>query len=219
MLSKYSQAADLNHLPNLFPCLVSHPLLYRTCRLILPIACFVNCTRVIFKSSKMKNDTGGGVVSRTDPRIKLITARMKKEQYKPDALIEILHTAQNAYGYLPGEVLRYITQSLHLPPSRVYSTVTFYHFFSLRSQGEHSCTVCTGTACYVKGAQQLLQALEEKYGLHPGQATTDNKLGVQVARCVGACGLAPVVIVDNDIIGKAEPHALLQTIQEKTGII
>lgn len=168
----------------------------------------------------MKNDAGGsGGISKTDPRIKLIAARMKKEQYKPDALIEILHTAQNAYGYLPREVLQFITRSLHLPPSRVYSTVTFYHFFSLRSQGDHTCTVCTGTACYVKGAQEILRALETRFGLQAGQATADNKLGVQVARCVGACGLAPVVILDNDIIGKADPETLIHSIQEKAGIV
>lgn len=169
----------------------------------------------------MKNDTAatGTGLSKTDPRIKLIAARMKKEKYRPDALIEILHTAQNAYGYLPRDVLAYITQSLHLPPSRVYSTVTFYHFFSLKSQGDHTCTVCTGTACYVKGAQEILDSLEKSFGLKPGQSTADNKLGVQVARCVGACGLAPVAILDNEIMGKANPDSIIQSIHEKTGII
>ena len=95
-----------------------------------------------------------------DPRIKLISARIKKEKFRPDALIEILHTAQNAYGYLPLPVMKYITKALHLPPSRVYSTATFYHFFSLKSKGDHTCLVCTGTACYVKGAQAILNKLE-----------------------------------------------------------
>ena len=169
----------------------------------------------------MRNDTAapGATLSKTDPRVKLIAARIKKEKYKPDALIEILHTAQNAYGYLPKEVLAYITQSLHLPPSRVYSTVTFYHFFSLKSQGEHTCTVCTGTACYVKGAQNILSSLEKKFSLKSGQATADNKLGLQVARCIGACGLAPVVVLDNDVLGKTTAESIIKSIQEKTGII
>lgn len=169
----------------------------------------------------MKSDTAIPVkeLSKTDPRVKLIAAKMKKENYKPDALIEILHTAQNAYGYLPKEVLTYITQSLHLPPSRVYSTVTFYHFFSLKSKGDHTCIVCTGTACYVKGAQNILNKLEEKFSLKPGQATADNKLGIQVARCIGACGLAPAVVIDNEVKGKVTADEVITIIQEKTGIV
>ena len=158
-------------------------------------------------------------VSRTDPRIKLISAKIKKENYKADALIEILHTAQNAYGYLPMNVLRFITASLHLPPSRVYSTVSFYHFFSLKSKGEHTCLVCTGTACYVKGAQELLNEIENRFALKPGQVTADNKLGIQVARCIGACGLAPVVVLDDEVCGKLTAADIAKKISDKTGII
>lgn len=152
---------------------------------------------------------------KTDPRIKLIAAKIKKENYKPDALIEILHTAQNAYGYLSKDILAFITKELHLPPSRVYSTATFYHFFSLKSKGEHTCLVCTGTACYVKGSQQLLNAIEKGFGLTPGQVTADNKLGVQVARCIGACGLAPVMVLDEEVHGKVNPEEVVNTIKEK----
>jgi bidirectional [NiFe] hydrogenase diaphorase subunit len=169
----------------------------------------------------MKNDapTMTADLPKTDPRMKLIAARMKKEKYKPDALIEILHTAQNAYGYLPKDVLLYITRALHLPPSRVYSTVTFYHFFSLKSRGEHTCLVCTGTACYVKGAQAILNKLEEKYALKPGQVTADNKLGIGVARCIGACGLAPAVVIDDEVQGKTNADEIINIIYEKTGIL
>lgn len=158
-------------------------------------------------------------VSRTDPRIKLISAKIKKENYKADALIEILHTAQNAYGYLPMNVLKFITASLHLPPSRVYSTVSFYHFFSLKSKGEHTCLVCTGTACYVKGAQELLNEIESRFALKPGQVSADNKLGIQVARCIGACGLAPVVVLDDEVCGKLTAADIAKKISDKTGII
>ena len=156
---------------------------------------------------------------RTDPRLKLIIARIKKENYKPDALIEILHTAQSTYGYLPKDILLFIAKALHLPPSRVYSTVTFYHFFSLKSKGEHSCIVCTGTACYVKGAQKILNALEQEFGLKAGQVSPDGRLGVQVARCIGACGLAPAVVIDNDVQGKVNFDEIVHKINEKTGII
>jgi len=158
-------------------------------------------------------------LSKADPRVKLIAAKIKKENHRPDALIEILHTAQNAYGYLPKEVLSFIARELRLPPSRVFSTVTFYHFFSLKSKGDHTCLVCTGTACYVKGAQTLLNRLEQEFSLKPGQVTPDNKLGVQVARCIGACGLAPAVVIDNEVLGKVTGETIIQSINEKTGSI
>ena len=110
-------------------------------------------------------------LSRNDPRVKQILTKIKKENYRPDALIEILHTAQNSFGYLPMNVLAFVTKELKVPPSRVYSTVTFYHFFSLKSKGEHTCLVCTGTACYVKGAEPILAELEKKYSLKAGQVT------------------------------------------------
>lgn len=158
-------------------------------------------------------------LSKTDPRVKLLAAKIKKENHKPDALIEILHTAQNAFGYLPKEVLIYIAQELKLPPSRVFSTVTFYHFFSLKSKGEHTCLVCTGTACYVKGAQALLNKIESQFSLKPGQVTHDNKLGVAVARCIGACGLAPAVVIDNEVQGKVTADDLINSINGKIATI
>jgi bidirectional [NiFe] hydrogenase diaphorase subunit len=159
-----------------------------------------------------------GDAAKTDPRLKLIAAKIKKENYKADALIEVLHTAQNAYGYLPKNVLAYITKALKLPPSRVYSTVTFYHFFSLKSKGEHTCLVCTGTACYVKGAQALIDEIEKGFGLKPGQVTPDNKLGIQVARCIGACGLAPAVVIDEEVQGKIKAEELTAKIKNKIGV-
>lgn len=165
----------------------------------------------------MKQATPIAVVETTkaDPRIKLIAAKIRKENYKPEALIEILHTAQNAYGYLPLSVLSYITKALKLPPSRVFSAVTFYHFFSLRSKGEHTCLVCTGTACYVKGANAILQKLEQDFGIKAGQVTVDGKLGIQVARCVGACGLAPVVVVDDQVEAKVDAEQIVTEIRAK----
>jgi len=152
---------------------------------------------------------------KNDPRVKLLAKKIKKENYQPGSLIEILHTAQNAFGYLPLNVLQYITKELKLPPARVFSTATFYHFFSLKSKGEHTCLVCTGTACYVKGAQVIVNELEKHFGLQPGQVTTDNKLGVAVARCIGACGIAPAVILDDEVLAKVEPQELTQKIKSK----
>lgn len=153
--------------------------------------------------------------TKSDPRIKLLAAKIRKENYRPESLIEILHTAQNAYGHLPMHVLAYIASSLHLPPSRVYAAVTFYHFFSLRSKGEHTCLVCTGTACYVKGANVILQKLEKEFGIRAGQVTSDDKLGIQVARCVGACGLAPVVVLDDVVEARVDVDKVISEIREK----
>ncbi len=154
-------------------------------------------------------------VQNSDPRIKLILAKIKKENYRADALIEILHTAQNAYGYLPMNILSFITKELKLPPSRVYSTVSFYHFFSLKSKGDHTCLVCTGTACYVKGALGILNQIENSFSLKPGQVSADNKLGVQVARCIGACGLAPAMVLDEEVHGKLTPEMITDKINAK----
>ncbi|MBS1666599.1 MAG: NAD(P)H-dependent oxidoreductase subunit E [Bacteroidetes bacterium] len=151
---------------------------------------------------------------KADPRLKLIAAKIKKENFKPDSLIEVLHIAQNAYGYLPMNVLKYITKALHLPPARVYSTVSFYHFFSLKSKGDHTCLVCTGTACYVKGAQAILNEIEKTFSLRPGQVSTDNKLGVSVARCIGACGLAPVVVLDEEVQARASTTEIVEKINK-----
>ncbi len=158
---------------------------------------------------KTAPDTATSTLPPGDPRTKLLAAKIKKEGARPESLIEILHTAQNAYGYLPLKVMAYIGQALKLPPSRVYATVSFYHFFSLRSKGEHTCLVCTGTACYVKGAQQVLQSVEKAFGISAGQVTADGKLGVQVARCVGACGLAPVVLLDDVLQAKASGEEIV----------
>lgn len=163
--------------------------------------------------------THDAVHQKRDPRIKLLAARIKKENYRPDSLIEILHTAQNAYGYLPMDVLTYIAKSLKLAPSRVYSTVTFYHFFSLKPKGEHTCLVCTGTACYVKGAQAILNEIERRIGLKAGEVSSDNQLGIQVARCIGACGLAPAVIVDEEVQGKVQPEEIVNLIIDKMAVI
>jgi bidirectional [NiFe] hydrogenase diaphorase subunit len=167
---------------------------------------------------KTQVNTTDEVLPQNDPRVKLISARIRKEKFRPDALIEILHTVQNAYGYLPVPVMKYITKALHLPPSRVYSTATFYHFFSLKSRGEHTCLVCTGTACYVKGAQQILQRLEQSYALKPGQVSVDNRLGIQVARCIGACGLAPVAVLDDEVLGKITAAEIIEAVNTKLGI-
>lgn len=136
-----------------------------------------------------------------DNRQKLLEAAMKRHQYQPDALIEVLHKAQELYGFLSPEMLMRIARSLRLPPSRVYGVATFYHFFSLAPQGEHSCTICTGTACYVRGAAALVAAAEQELGIRAGSTTADNQVSLLTARCLGACGIAPAVVFDGAVAG------------------
>ena len=148
-----------------------------------------------------------------DNRFKLLEATMKRQQYQPDALIEVLHKAQELFGYLSNDLLLYVAHSLKLPPSRVYGVATFYHFFSLAPQGEHTCVVCLGTACYVKGSASLLAAVEHEVGVKAGATTPDNQLSIATARCLGACGIAPATVFDGTVIGHQTIEALVARVR------
>ena len=145
-----------------------------------------------------------------DKRFQLLDVAMKRHQYRPDALIEVLHRAQDLFGYLDLGVLFYVARGLKLPPSRVYGVATFYHLFTLKPQGKHLCVVCMGTACFVKGADQVLAAVEEFAGVHAGETTPDGELSVLTARCIGACGIAPAVVYDSTTLGRQTPEAALE---------
>jgi bidirectional [NiFe] hydrogenase diaphorase subunit len=142
----------------------------------------------------------------SDPRYKGIDRVLKRQQYQQDALIEVLTAAQEAFGYLTEESLVYIARQLRLPFSWVYGVATFYHFFSLKPQGEHSCIVCLGTACYVGKSNEIVEAMEKEYAVKAGCTTADGKLTLTTARCLGCCGLAPVVVLDNSVLGKETPE-------------
>ena len=143
-----------------------------------------------------------------DKRWKLVEATMRRMGSNPRGLIESLHTVQEVFGYLDPDALRFVARSLRVPLSRAYGVATFYHFFSLRPPGEHTCVVCIGTACYIKGAPQLLAAVKQELGIVPGQTTPDGKVSVLGARCLGSCGLAPAVVYDHDVAGKVTPQGL-----------
>jgi bidirectional [NiFe] hydrogenase diaphorase subunit len=144
----------------------------------------------------------------SDQRFKLLEVAMKRHQYRQDALIEVLHAAQELFGYLERDLLHFVARSLKMPPSRVYGVATFYHFFTLQPKGKHTCLVCTGTACYVKGAGALLGTLDGEAHLHPGERTPDGQLSLATTRCVGTCGIAPVVVFDGTARGPQTPEAL-----------
>lgn len=148
-----------------------------------------------------------------DRRFKALDMTMKRHQYKPDALIEVLHKAQESFSYLEEDVLLYIARGLKLPLSRVYGVATFYHLFSLKPSGVHTCVVCLGTACYVKGSNKVMETLEKELGIERGKTTPDGNVSLIAARCLGACGIAPAVVFDGTVAGKLEPETALDRIR------
>lgn len=147
-----------------------------------------------------------------DRRWRIVDATMRRHGHQSHALIESLHTVQESFGYLDKAALQYIAAVLRLPLSRVYGVATFYHFFNLKPQGEHTCVVCLGTACYIKGAASIVAAIEEAAGVQPGETTTDGKLSLLSARCLGSCGLAPAVVFDGTVAGKLTVPQVLERI-------
>jgi bidirectional [NiFe] hydrogenase diaphorase subunit len=137
-----------------------------------------------------------------DKRWKIVETRMRRGGDRPAALIEALHSAQEAFGYLDAEALHFVGDTLGVPHSRVYGVATFYSYFTLKPQGDHTCVVCTGTACYINGAKDILAGLDASLGVKPKQTTADGKVSLLTARCLGACSLAPAVIIDGDVKGK-----------------
>lgn len=118
---------------------------------------------------------------------------------RPDCLIQILHAAQNIYGYLPVELQRYVAGKLDIPVSQVSGVVSFYSFFSMNKRGRHTIRVCLGTACYVRGGKKLVDHLTKQLNIGIGETTEDGKFTFEIARCIGACGLAPAVMIDNEV--------------------
>ena len=134
------------------------------------------------------------VLPTDDKRWKIVDAKMRRLGYKGHALIETLHQVQESFGYLDEVALNFIAGALHLPPSKVYGVATFYNFFSLKPQGAHTCIVCLGTACYVKGADKVLTSIEKLSGIKSGETTPDKQLSLLIARCIGACAIGPAVV-------------------------
>lgn len=129
-----------------------------------------------------------------------------KHHDQPGGLMPILQEAQGIYGYLPIEVQTMVADGLGISLSEVYGVATFYSQFSLTPKGEHRISVCLGTACYVKGSDKILTAVEAKLGIKSGECTSDGLFSLDSCRCVGACGLAPVMTVDDDVYGKLTPE-------------
>jgi NADH-quinone oxidoreductase subunit E len=133
---------------------------------------------------------------------------------KPTELIQALHRVQNALGYLPREAQETVAEALGAPLSQVRGVVTFYHFFRTKPAGKHTIRVCLGTACHVRGAERVLSSLKEELGVEVGETSADGKFTLEVARCLGCCGLAPVMMIDEDVYGRLEPQKAREIVRK-----
>lgn len=136
--------------------------------------------------------------------------------YKPekDNLIQMLNEIQEHYGYVPQDVQKDLSEFLKIPMAEIYGVITFYSRFSLKPKGKYNISVCLGTACYVKGAQKIMDRLLDRLKIQPGETTADGKFSIEETRCVGACGLAPVFTVNGEVYGKATVQKLDQVLDE-----
>lgn len=133
---------------------------------------------------------------------------------RPAELIQALHRVQEALGYLPREAQEVVAEVLNVPDSQVRGVVTFYHFFHTKPAGKHTIRVCMGTACHVRGAERVLAALQEELGVEAGQTSRDGKFSLEVVRCLGCCGLAPVMMIDEEVYGRLDPKKARRIVQE-----
>ena len=157
-----------------------------------------------------KNATGCSECTGVDERVMydLLDGVVEKNKDKEGSLIQVLHAAQNIFGYLPLEVQKRIADGFKKPLSEVSGVVTFYSFFSTVPRGKHTIRVCLGTACYVRGGKKIIDRLEEVLGISPGGTTPDGIFTFEVARCIGACGLAPAIMIDDTVYKQVNPAKL-----------
>jgi len=151
---------------------------------------------------------------------KYVDSILNKDEPQADArskLIQVLHHAQGIFGYLPEEVQEWIAGKLSISPAEVFGVVSFYSYFTMKPRGKYKISVCTGTACYVKGAQSLLEALEDELGLKTGETSADMRFSIDILRCIGACGIAPVMLINGKAYGNLTPDQVRIIIKKTAG--
>ena len=154
------------------------------------------------------------VIKLSEAKVNFIKDVCKSYGNKPGEVINVLHKVQGEYGYLPAEVQELVAKELGIPVSRVYGIVSFYSFFTMTPKGEYPISVCLGTACYVRGAEKVLDELKRQLGINVGEVTPDGKCSLTCLRCVGACGLAPVIEVGDKVYGRMTPDRVKDVLAE-----
>jgi bidirectional [NiFe] hydrogenase diaphorase subunit len=154
-----------------------------------------------------------------DKRQKILENYMREHNNQKSSLLEILHRAQELYGYLDKGLLETISESFNLPTSHVYGVATFYNFFKLKKSGEHVVTACMGTACFVKRSEEIISAIESEFNIKKGETSSDGKLSLFITRCIGACAMAPTIVLDTEVIGKATKEMVLERIKQTIGAV
>ena len=139
---------------------------------------------------------------------------VSQKPYAESYLIAVLHKVQSLYGYLPKDIMDIVAEKMQIPTSHIWGVATFYHYFNLNPIGKHTISVCMGTACYVKGAEKVLEALKKELKVQVGQTTEDKLFTLQEARCLGACGIAPVIMVDDKIYGELDAKKTVDIIHQ-----
>ena len=150
----------------------------------------------------------------TEAVMQQIDEIIDRNKGKPGSLIPVLAECQALTGYLPVELQEYIAYGLNIPASTVFGVVTFYSFFSMVPRGRHTIKVCMGTACYVRGIAEVLNRIRSAYQINVGETTEDRRFSLESVRCLGACGLAPVVVVDSDTHGGVVPDKILNILEK-----
>ena len=153
-----------------------------------------------------------GTANNTAVDASLMDQVFEKYREQQGALIPILQKAQGIYGYLPPEILQLVASRLGVALGKVYGVATFYSQFYLEQRGKHVLRLCDGTACHVRGTTRLMTAIEEEYGIRPGETTEDGELSLEVVYCLGSCALAPVAVLDEQVMGRLRPETLLQQV-------
>ena len=145
------------------------------------------------------------------PELKAFIAEWKE---KPGNLIMVLHQVQQTYGYIPREVAIEVSELLSVPLAKIYGVVTFYNFFKLQKAGKYIIQVCLGTACYLRGGDDLMKELERQLGIGVGGTTADGLFSIEAVRCLGCCGLAPVIVVNGEVHGKLETKGIAAIVEK-----
>ena len=154
------------------------------------------------------------VIKLSESKIQFVKDVCKSFGNKAGEVINVLHKVQGEFGYLPAEIQELVAKELNIPVSRVYGIVSFYSFFTMTPKGEHPIAVCLGTACYVRGAEKVLDELKRQLGINVGEVTPDGKFSLNCLRCVGTCGLAPVIEVGDKVYGRMTPDRVKDVLAE-----